>query len=345
MRTIQLTQNRIAFYTAATSTIFVIVLLLCIYYLVTPFSKYVFIIIPCTFISIYLFNKILVEQFLIKKISILYKTIQSIQTKKLDEQDVSNDMLESAQENVLNFAKSQEETINTLKRMEQYRRDFLGNVSHELKTPIFNIQGYLETLLDGGIYDLSINMMYLQKAANNVDRLSRIVDDLVFISLTEAGELKLNKEVFVISELFEKIIDDVEQKAKSKKIKIKFNQSSDRGAKVFADFDRIYQVGYNIIWNAIKYCPEKTVVTIGIFDAIDKVFIEISDNGHGIAPEHLPRLFERFYRVDKARSREEGGTGLGLSIVKHIVEAHQQTIHVKSEEGKGTSFGFYLAKP
>lgn len=345
MRNIQLTQNRIAFYTAIIGFVGSIVILLGIYYLVEPFSKYLFIVSPLLFILLYYVNKTLVERYLIKKIRVLYKTIQSIQSQKEDESNSSEDILESAQENVLMFAKNQEETINSLKKMEQYRRDFLGNVSHELKTPIFNIQGYLETLLDGGIYDLNINMLYLQKAANNVDRLSRIVDDLVFISLTEAGELKLNKEVFKIIHLFEKIIDDVEQKAKIKKIKIKFKNDIDKESQVLADFDRIYQVGYNIVWNAIKYCPEKTTISIGIYDALDRIFIEISDNGHGIAEEHLPRLFERFYRVDKGRSRDEGGTGLGLSIVKHIVEAHQQTIQVKSSEGKGTSFGFYLAKP
>lgn len=345
MRNIQLTQNRIAFYTAIFGLITSIIFLLFVYYVLTPFSPYVFITCPIVFLILYFINKLLVERFLIKKIRVLYKTIQSIQSQREEDSNTSEDILESAQENVLMFAKSQEETINSLKKMEQYRRDFLGNVSHELKTPIFNIQGYLETLLDGGIYDLNINMLYLQKAANNVDRLSRIVDDLVFISLTEAGELKLNKEVFKIIHLFEKIIDDVEQKAKNKKIKIKFKNDIDKESQVFADFDRIYQVGYNIIWNAIKYCPEKTVVSIGIYDALDRIFIEISDNGHGIAEEHLPRLFERFYRVDKGRSRDEGGTGLGLSIVKHIVEAHQQTIQVKSTEGKGTSFGFYLSKP
>lgn len=345
MRVIPLTQNKIALFTSVIGFIASLIILVSIYYLVTPFSKFVFLVCPFIFIIIYFVNKLLVEKFLIKKISILYKTIQSIQSKKFDESDQSIDILDSAQEHVLLFAKDQEDTINSLKKMEKYRRDFLGNVSHELKTPIFNIQGYLETLLDGGIYDLNINLVYLQKAANNVDRLSRIVDDLVFISLTEAGELKLNKEIFKIKDLFDKIIDDVEQKSKIKKIKIKYKQEIDKEIKVSADFDRIYQVGYNIIWNAIKYCPEKTTISIGFYDTLERIFIEISDNGHGIAAEHLPRLFERFYRVDKSRSREEGGTGLGLSIVKHIVEAHQQTIQVTSEEGKGTKFGFYLSKP
>lgn len=345
MRIIQLTQNKIAFFTSIIGFVISIILLLLIYYLIQPFSKYVFLLCPIIFVSIYIINKIFVELFLIRKINILYKTIQSIQSQKIFTPDSYTDIITSAQENVLTYAKDQEDTINSLKKMEKYRRDFLGNVSHELKTPLFNIQGYLETLLDGGIYDLNINMNYLQKAANNVDRLGRIVDDLVFISLTEAGELKLNKEVFKVRTLFQKIIDDVEQQAKYKKIKIKFKELEEEEANVFADFDRIYQVGYNIIWNALKYCPDKSVINIGIYDALDRIFIEISDNGQGIAEEHLPRLFERFYRVDKSRSREEGGTGLGLSIVKHIIEAHQQTIQVKSKEGHGTSFGFYLSKP
>jgi two-component system phosphate regulon sensor histidine kinase PhoR len=228
--------------------------------------------------------------------------------------------------------------------LETYRKEYLGNVSHELKTPIFNIQGYVSTLIDGGIYDESINIEYLKKADKSVDRMIHIIDDLETISQLESGSLYLEKEKFDLVALTKDVSDQIELSATKKNISIHISEDSKKSIKVIADKFRIRQVFVNLITNSIKYGRDggKTLIRFRVIE--DKAIVEISDDGIGIESQHLPRLFERFYRVDKGRSREQGGTGLGLSIVKHILEAHEQVIEVESQVGVGTTFRFTLSK-
>jgi two-component system phosphate regulon sensor histidine kinase PhoR len=233
------------------------------------------------------------------------------------------------------------EKLNTL---EQYRREYIGNVSHELKTPIFNIQGYVEALLDGGLDDKNVNRHFLEKADKNVERMINIVMDLQTISRFEAGELELEKENFGIYQLVEDVIET--EKENAAKNNISFELYTGKEVLVNADKFRIRQVLTNLLVNSIKYGKPKGGEThIRIYDLDNYVKVEISDNGIGMDEKHLGRIFERFYRVDSSRSREKGGSGLGLAIVKHIIEAHGQTIEVMSTPGVGTVFSFSLSKP
>lgn len=241
------------------------------------------------------------------------------------------------------WADDRKDEIERLKKLEVYRKEFLGNVSHELKTPIFNIQGYVLTLLDGGLEDPSINRNYLERAEKSIDRMITIVDDLEAISQLETGELQIEPERFDILALAKDVAEAQEMKATAKGIILTLPEDS-KPIFVFADRFRIRQVLVNLIVNSVKYGKEYGETKIRFYDTGDNVVVEIADNGIGIEKEHLPRLFERFYRVDKSRSRDQGGTGLGLAIVKHIIEAHNQTINVMSTEGAGTVFSFTLKK-
>lgn len=234
--------------------------------------------------------------------------------------------------------------IDRLQTLEVYRKEFLGNVSHELKTPIFNIQGYVSTLLDGGLEDQTINRDYLMRAEQSVERMIRIVDDLEAISQLESGQLQLELEKFDVVELIKEVFKTQEMTAKSKHISMSLKHLNQKPIEVLADKFRIRQVITNLVVNSIKYGREQGKTLVWFQDVNDNVLIEIFDNGMGIDPTHLPRLFERFYRVDKHRSREGGGTGLGLAIVKHILEAHNQTITVSSTAGVGTVFSFTLKR-
>lgn len=244
---------------------------------------------------------------------------------------------------IVAWAEDRKEEIERLKKLEVYRKEFLGNVSHELKTPIFNIQGYVLTLLDGGLEDPSINRNYLVRAEKSVDRMITIIEDLEAISQLETGELQLETERFDLVALVKDVVDAQEMKATEKGIILTMPEEN-KHLFVIGDRFRIRQVIVNLIVNSVKYGKEYGETKIRFYDAGDNVLIEIADNGIGIAKKHLPRLFERFYRVDKGRSREQGGTGLGLAIVKHIIEAHGQTIDVMSTEAAGTVFSFMLKK-
>ncbi len=236
------------------------------------------------------------------------------------------------------------EEIEKLKRHETYRKEYLGNVSHELKTPIFNIQGYISTLLDGGLEDPKVNRSFLKKAENSVERMINIVDDLQSISQLERGVLELHEEWFDVVALAKDVFDAQELKAKERNISFELANDLEQPIIVNADKFRIRQVLVNLVVNSIRYGKENGVTMIKVNDIGDKAVVEITDNGIGISTEHLPRVFERFYRVDKSRSRELGGTGLGLAIVKHIIEAHNQKISVLSTEGAGSVFSFTLKK-
>ena len=221
----------------------------------------------------------------------------------------------------------------------------MGNVSHELKTPIFNIQGYVLTLLDGGLEDPTINREYLKRTEKSINRMVAIVEDLEEISMLEYGELKLKFTTFNIVELTREVIDFLEIKAQRKSHRIYFDKSYDKPIYVHADKKRIRQVLVNLIDNSIKYAKREYGKTkISFFDMDENLLLEVTDNGIGIARENIPRLFERFFRTDKARSREEGGTGLGLSIVKHIMEAHHQSVNVRSTPGIGSTFAITLSR-
>tara|TARA_B100000927_G_C16401797_1_gene443712 strand:- start:172 stop:1110 length:939 start_codon:yes stop_codon:yes gene_type:complete len=288
----------------------------------------------------------LVDLFIYRRIKILYKLVstekggQELKEGALQEED---DFLQAVEEEVRRYSTSKQSEIQALKRMETYRKEFIGNVSHELKTPIFNAQGYIETLLDGGVEDREVNMKYLEKATRNLDRLANIVEDLIMLNQYETDTTQLDIQHFDITELTKQVMDEQELLASKKNIELVIKEDAGFQRKVFADRKHIHHVLSNLINNSIKYGHENGLTKIGFYDVEDKLLIEVSDNGPGIANEHLARLFERFYRVDKARSRGHGGTGLGLSICKHIVEAHKEKIHVRSSLDIGTTFGFTLS--
>lgn len=288
------------------------------------------------------------DKFFYHNIRIIYRNILQLKTspsatipRKISDDKVLNEINRI----LIEWEKNNKEEIVHLKELETFRKEFLGNVSHELKTPIFTIQGYIHTLLDGGIEDQDINILYLQKAAKSIDRLISIVDDLESISKLEAGELILENRTFDINELILDVIESLELKAKENNISmVLISDNVIEKCYVFADKDRIRQVLVNLLVNSIKYGKRNGQTRITVEDHGDYFTIEIADNGIGIEKHHLTRLFERFYRVDKSRSREQGGTGLGLAIVKHIIEAHGQKISVDSTPGEGTVFTFTLKK-
>lgn len=288
------------------------------------------------------------ERFIYRKIKLIYKSISSQKTPRIDakpQMELDTDILTEVEQEVLDWADVRSREIENLRASAEYRKEFLGDVSHELKTPIFSIQGYLDTLLEGGLEDPRVNRRYLHKASNNVDRMIAIVQDLENISQLESGQLALQQNDFELRELIVDVVEAIEEFAAKSDVKISFKSGLQRSLRVKADSNRIRQVLVNFLTNAIRYSkPEGGEVQIGFYDMSDRVLIEVSDNGIGIAPEHLSRVFERFFRADKARSREKGGTGLGLAIAKHIVEAHGHSVHVRSTESVGSTFGFTLSK-
>ncbi len=297
----------------------------------------------------YAINIAALERFIYRRVKLIYKTIHNIKTPKGDKSKTMNmdrHLIDQVEEEVTNWAKERDTEIENLKKMEVYRRDFLGNVSHELKTPIFNVQGYIDTLLESRLQDESINIPFLERAAKNVERLSTIAQDLDMIAQLESEGLYLDIDSFDVHGLAEEVFDEMEIIAFEKNIKFSFKQGCDRPFIVKGDRERIRQVFVNLITNSVKYGKKNGNTKIGFYNMDDKhLLIEISDDGYGIEEKHLARLFERFYRVDKSRSREQGGSGLGLAIVKHIIEAHKQTVTVRSTPNVGSTFGFTLAKP
>ncbi|MDG1246861.1 MAG: ATP-binding protein [Flavobacteriaceae bacterium] len=236
--------------------------------------------------------------------------------------------------------------INSLKDQENYRREFLGNISHELKTPLFTIQGYILTLVEGAMKDKKVREKYLKRAAKGVDRLISIVKDLDLITQFESGIKTVDKTDFNIYELVENVFELMEFESEKNNIKLQYENDNSAPIYVYADQERILQVLTNLVVNSIKYGSNNGYTKVVIEDLNkEKVIIKVIDDGEGIEKKHLPRLFERFYRIDKNRSRKKGGSGLGLSIVKHIIEAHNEQIFVKSEIGEGTEFSFTLSKP
>lgn len=279
----------------------------------------------------------------VKKLLHTVKGFRAQQSEKATKIKYTGNKIDNLNREIMAWADDRKNEIERLKKLEVYRKEFLGNVSHELKTPIFNIQGYVLTLLDGGLADENINRDYLMRAERSIDRMITIIDDLEAISQLETGELQLEQEKFDVAALAKDVCDAQEMKATGKSIILTI-PGDGKPVFVYADRFRVRQVLTNLIVNSIKYGKQYGETKIRFRDSGDNITIEIADNGLGIAKEHLPRLFERFYRVDKSRSREMGGTGLGLAIVKHILEAHNQNINVMSTEGVGTVFSFTLKK-
>jgi two-component system phosphate regulon sensor histidine kinase PhoR len=257
---------------------------------------------------------------------------------------MTQNILDNVEKEVGEWAEQNDRDIEELERLATYRRRFIGDVSHELKTPIFNIQGFIHTLLDGAIHDPQVNLQYLQRAAKNVDRLQAIVEDLETINKLEAGQMILDLREFDIHDLADEVYADLEMRARERNIRLTFKEGANQHFRVRADKESIRQVLINLVHNSIKYGSEGGVTKVSFYDVETYILVEVSDNGIGIDPEHLKHVFDRFYRADKHRSREAGGTGLGLSIVKHIIEAHKQTINVRSGVGQGSTFGFTLEK-
>jgi len=301
-----------------------------------------------SFITSFIVFYYLLEKYIYSKIKLIYKLIHNLKLGK-DLKDalgeyVSGDPINDVEQEVKEWAGAKKKEIEVLKKQEQYRREFLSNVSHEFKTPLFAIQGYIETLQDCLLDDPEMALNFLNKAEKNVERLSYLINDLDSISKLESGEVPINYERFDFVLLAKEVMDSLEDKAKKREVQLFFKEKYTHPAFVKADREKIRQVLINLITNSIKYGKNHGSTAIKIFELHDQYLIEVTDDGIGIDEKHLPRLFERFYRVDSHRSREVGGTGLGLAIVKHILEAHEQIISVRSTLQIGTTFAFTLEK-
>ena len=285
-----------------------------------------------------------VEHFIYRRVKKIYDDISLLESSTFRNKSITTDMATLTRE-LEKYARDKKLEIETLKIQEEYRREFLGNVSHELKTPLFTVQGYILTLIDGAMNDKTLRKKYLQRAEKGVERLIYIVQDLDMITKMEVGDLNLNYSAFNIVELIQNVFDLLEMRADKKGIMLMFDQKYIKPVMVYADQEKVQQVVTNLVVNSIKYGREDGTTEIGIEDLVNnKIIVRVKDNGEGIEKKHIPRLFERFYRVDKSGARTEGGSGLGLAIVKHIIEAHDEKIYVESTFGKGSEFSFTLEK-
>jgi two-component system phosphate regulon sensor histidine kinase PhoR len=283
-----------------------------------------------------------VEKFIDHRIKVLYKTISKI--KGGDEQSINmdEDVVETANQDVMEWAEDQIKEITLLRETDSFRKDFIGNLAHELKTPLFNIQGFILTLLEVGLDDPEINRKFLSKAEKNIDRMTGLLEDLDSISKIESGVMTIDPEPVNIVELSNDIVDNLERKAKDANVNLKVRSTED--FIVLCDPQKIEQVLSNLLVNSINYGKDGGKTRVRFYDMGEDILIEVADDGIGIKEEDLLRIYERFYRVDKSRSRHAGGSGLGLAIVKHIVEAHGGNLHVRSTFDEGTTFSFTLKK-
>ncbi|SMG30871.1 two-component system, OmpR family, phosphate regulon sensor histidine kinase PhoR [Arenibacter troitsensis] len=299
--------------------------------------------ITTSFVS-FLVVQLRIEKFIYRNIERIYNDVSLLESTSLAPKTITTDM-RSLTDEIEKFAKDKKIEIDTLKIREEYRKDFLGNVSHELKTPLFTVQGYILTLLDGAMDDKNLRKKYLQRANKGVERLIYIVKDLDLITKLEVGDLNLKIEEFDILELVRNVFELLEMKAAKKNITLTFDMDYTKPIYVKADKEKIQQVITNLVVNSIKYGQQNGTTEVSIENLIkNKVIIRVTDNGEGISKQHLARIFERFYRVDKSGSRAEGGSGLGLAIVKHIIEAHNEKIYVESVLDIGSEFSFTLEK-
>lgn len=294
------------------------------------------------FIVSFLILQYRVENFMYKRIQNIYNEIPFFKSYAIDNQSITTDVA-TLSENINKFADTKKREIELLKDRENFRKEYIGNISHELKTPLFTVQGYILTLLDGAMEDKTLLEKYLSRASEGVERLVYVVKDLEMISKLETGELTLDYQDFNLIELVQRVFDMFEMKALKREISLTFDREYTQPIYVYADRERIQQVLANLIVNSIKYGKNNGTTEVS-FEKMPNncVLIKIADNGEGVIKEHLPRLFERFYRVDKSGNRSEGGSGLGLSIVKHIIEAHKQKVYAESIFGLGSEFSFTL---
>lgn len=305
---------------------------------------YFLLFIVVTFLFSFFVLQYRVEKFIYRRVKKIYDDVSLLENSTFRNQSITTDMATLTKE-VQKFAKDKKLEIETLKIREEYRREFLGNVSHELKTPLFTVQGYLLTLLDGAMDDKNIRKKYLQRAEKGVERLIYIVKDLDMITKLETGDINLVLSEFDIIEVVQSVFDLLEMRAAKKNITLTFDVKYKDEILVFADKEKIQQVVTNLVMNSIKYGKENGTTEVSIEDLVNnKVIVRVTDNGEGIERKNISRLFERFYRVDKSGARTEGGSGLGLAIVKHIVEGHDEKIYVESEYGVGSEFSFTLEK-
>lgn len=301
-----------------------------------------------TLVTSYVVFYYLIERYVYSKIKLIYKLIHNLKLGR-DFKDalgeyVSADPINDVALEVKEWAKDKKTEIDNLKQQEQFRREFLANISHEFKTPLFALQGYVEALQDDGMKDTELSHKFLEKASRNLDRLNFLIKDLDAISKLESGEIPINYEKFDVSLLVKEVLESMETNAREYHISLSFKEKYDTTTTVNADREKVRQILVNLIDNSFKYGREGGNTTIKIFELHDQILVEVTDDGIGIEEKYLPRLFERFFRTEQSRSREIGGSGLGLAIVKHILEAHQQTITVRSTEGIGSTFGFTLEK-
>lgn len=344
----QLTPRKLSLYAALTLSGFFL-LVSGGFYVITgqPKPHFILLIAGITGIAAFFIFLFVLQRYIYDRIKLIYKFIHTQKVEKGTPKmrvPLEADVIERVQAEVQDWSQRYSEEVSELKDHARYRREFLGNISHELKNPIFNIQGYVLTLLDGGLEDEKINREYLLRTEKSIERLIAIVSDLETISRLESGELQLNRKSFDILELIDDVIDFMEMKIRKRTHQVTYAMQYERPVNVLADKERIRQVVVNLIDNAIKYSGKGGRTKISLFDMDDHILLEITDNGMGIAESDIPRLFERFFRTEKARSMQQSGSGLGLAIVKHIMEAHQQTIHVRSKPGIGTTVALTFQK-
>ena len=298
-----------------------------------------------SFSATYILVRLVLEFLFFREIDIIYSAVDRITKRDLsfisESKKSSINTLRTVNREIRSYVADKQREIEELKRMEVFRREFIADVSHELKTPIFSAQGFVHTLLDGAIEDKKVRKKFLKKAAKSLDGLDILVQDLLTISQMETGDIKMHFENFDLVAMLTEVMDQIEGKADKREIELILDGEYDP-IYVNADYQRIYQVLINLIVNGIKYSTPGGEVRVSFEKEEEEVLIQIADTGLGIPQEDISRIFERFYRVEKSRSKEKGGTGLGLSIVKHIIEGHKSSIEVESEEGVGSTFSFRL---
>lgn len=302
-----------------------------------------------SFSASYLLSLIVLEFLIFREIHKLYSLLDKLRKKDLldfkplEQQNALNP-LKRVNKEIYSYALIKQREIDELKKLEAFRKEFIANISHELKTPLFAAQGFVHTLLDGAVKDKSVRNKFLKKAAKSLDGLDILVQDLLTLSHIETGEIRMHFEDFDIVKMIREVIDQFENKADKKDVDLKLDYDKSLQLFVYADWQRMNQVITNLVSNAIKYNKDNGVVLIGLKDLGEEVMVSVKDNGEGIPQKDINRIFERFYRVEKSRSREKGGTGLGLAIVKHILEGHDSMVEVESTIGKGSIFSFKLPK-
>lgn len=330
-----------ALYISLFSTAFLAVML---YYFLTLNWNFVVLFSISLFIFSFFVLQYRVERFIYRRVKKIYDDVSLLESSSFRTKSITTDMATLTRE-VEKFARDKKIEIETLKIREEYRREFLGNVSHELKTPLFTVQGYILTLLDGAMNDKELRKKYLQRAEKGVERLIYIVQDLDMITKMEVGDLNLNLTKFNIIEVIQNVFDLLEMKADKKGIMLMFDMKYIRPIMVYGDQEKVQQIVTNLVVNSIKYGKENGTTEVAIEDLVNnKIIVRVKDNGEGIEKKNIPRLFERFFRVDKSGARTEGGSGLGLAIVKHIIEAHDEKMYVESKFGEGSEFSFTLEK-